>query len=99
MPLVTYSCTGPEPSIVALEVLAKIQDTEVSFAAGAAPSMKLVTDHPILGTTTAEWTSWVGCARTLAQIVPSLGLWEGAQVESWVDSAAMMLVPAISGKW
>ncbi len=98
MPLVTYSCTAPEPASAALEVLAKIQDADVSFAVGDSPSMMLMTEHPILGSSTAVSTSWIGCARTLSQIVPSLGLWEDAQVESWLDSAANTLIPALSGK-
>ena len=97
MPLVTYSCTAPEPASAALEVLAKIQDADVSFAVGDSPSMMLVTEHPILGSSTAESTSWIGCARTLSQIVPSLGLWDEVQVESWIDSAANTLIPALSG--
>jgi len=97
MPLVTYSCTAPQPAGAALEILAKIQDVDVSFSEGESPSMTLVTEHPILGNSTSESVSWVGCARTLSQIVPSLSLWEGAQVESWVDSAANTLVPALTG--
>lgn len=98
MPLVTYSCTAPEPASAALEVLAKLQDAEVSFSSGELPSMTIVTEHPILGSTTSESTSWVGCARSLSSIVPSLGLWEGTQVESWVDAAATTLIPVLTGK-
>lgn len=97
MPLVTYSCTAPESGSAALEVLAKIQDVDVSFSSGDSPSMTVATEHPILGSTIAESSSWIGCARTLAQMVPSLCLWEGARVESWVESAANTLIPALSG--
>lgn len=58
--------------------------------------MKAVTEHPILGTNTAESVTWVGCARALSQLVPSLGLWEGPQVESWVDSASNTLLPVLA---
>jgi len=97
MPLVSYSCSAPEPAIAALEVLAKLQDVEVSFSSSdATPSLKAVTEHPILGTTTTESSAWVGCARSLSQLVPSLGLWENAQVESWVESASNNLIPVLS---
>ena len=96
MPLVSYTCSAPSPAVVALEVLAKLQDTEVAFSSAESPSMKAVTEHPILGTTTTESVSWVGCVRTLSQLVPSLGLWEAAQVESWVDSASNTLLPILA---
>ena len=78
MPLVTYACSAPSSGVVALKVLAKLQDVDVAFSEGDSPSLKVTTEHPISGSSTAESVSWVGCARSLAQIVPSLGLWEGA---------------------
>eukprot|EP00934_Nitzschia_sp_Nitz4_P003060 Nitzschia sp. Nitz4//scaffold31_size150131//57555//60853//NITZ4_002825-RA/size150131-processed-gene-0.106-mRNA-1//1//CDS//3329547650//3050//frame0 len=96
MPLVAYSCAAPAPAVDALKVLAKIQDTAVEFSSADAPSVKIVTDHPILGPTTVESVSWLGCARTLSQLVPSLALWEGPQVESWVDSASTTLLSVLA---
>ncbi len=81
---------------MALEVLAKLQDTDVAFTSADSPSMKVVTEHPILGNSTVEHVAWVGCARALSHLVPSLGLWEGPQVESWVDSASNTLLPVLS---
>lgn len=99
MPLVTYSCSAPSPAIIALEVLAKLQDVTITFGSADKPSVKAVTEHPITGTSTSESVSWVGCARTIAQLVPSLSLWEGPVVESWVESAASTLLPILeSGK-
>lgn len=96
MPLVSYSCAAPAPASVALEVLAKLQDVELALTEAESPSLKAVTDHPVLGTSTTESVSWVGCARTLAQIIPALGLWEGAQVESWIESASTTLLPILT---
>jgi hypothetical protein len=99
MPLVSYSCSAPSPASVALEVLAKFQDVKVTFGSADTPSLKAVTKHPITGTITSTSISWVGCARTLSQLVPSLALWEGPLVESWVDSTASTLLPILqSGK-
>jgi hypothetical protein len=95
MPLVAYSCTAPSPAIVALEVLAKLQSVEVTFGSSDSPALEVVTKHPITGESTNKSVAWVGCARTLSQIVPSLTLWEGAQVESWVESAANSVIPAL----
>ena len=96
MPLVSYSCSAPSPASVALEVLAKLQDVEVAFSSADSPSLKVVTEHPVLGTSTTDSASWVGCAKTLAQIIPALGLWENDQVESWVESASTTLLPALA---
>jgi hypothetical protein len=96
MPVVSYSCSAPSPAIAALEILAKLQDVEVEFSSAESASMKAVTEHPILGTTTTESVAWVGCARALSQLVPSLGLWEDVQVESWVDSASNTLLPVLT---
>lgn len=97
MNLVSYSCSAASPGSLALKVLAKLQDTQVTFEDGAAtPTLLIVTHHPVIGTTsTAESVSWVGCARALSQIIPSLGLWDGPVVESWVDSAVSALLPVL----
>ena len=95
MPLVQVSCSAPSPGVAALEVLAKLQDTDVKFETAASPSLKSVTQHPIAGSSTATAVSWVGCARSLSGLIPSLGLWEGPMVESWVDAGANTLVPIL----
>jgi hypothetical protein len=95
MPLVAYSCTAPSPARVALEVLANLQSVEVTFGSSDSPALEVVTKHPITGESTNKSVAWVGCARTLSQIVPSLALWEGAQVESWIESAAISVIPAL----
>ncbi|KAL3922536.1 MAG: hypothetical protein SGARI_006430, partial [Bacillariaceae sp.] len=99
MPLVTYTCSASAPGILALKLLAKIQDTEVDFTESSetTPSLKVVTTNPVLGSSsTSTSVSWVGCARTLSQLVPSLGLWDGPTVESWIESAATAVIPATS---
>ena len=96
MTLVEHYCTAPSGAIGAFEVLAKIQETEVTFNGdGSSPSMKSITKHPILGPTTTTSVSWVGCARSLSQFVPTLELWGGVVVESWVDAAANTLLPIL----
>jgi len=97
MPLVSYSCSAPAPGILALKILAKVQDTSVEFAENAeTPSLKVVTTNPVTGTsTTATSVSWVECTKSLSQLVPSLSLWEGASVESWVESAVSSILPVI----
>jgi len=92
---VSYSCSAPAPASLALEVLAKLQDEDVTFESTEKPTFKAVTEHPIAGTSTSEAASWVGCAKALAMLVPSLALWEGAEVESLVDSAASTLLPIL----
>eukprot|EP00339_Tiarina_fusa_P000840 CAMPEP_0117014268 /NCGR_PEP_ID=MMETSP0472-20121206/11605_1 /TAXON_ID=693140 ORGANISM="Tiarina fusus, Strain LIS" /NCGR_SAMPLE_ID=MMETSP0472 /ASSEMBLY_ACC=CAM_ASM_000603 /LENGTH=908 /DNA_ID=CAMNT_0004717781 /DNA_START=132 /DNA_END=2855 /DNA_ORIENTATION=- len=96
MTVVTYSCSAPAPADVALKVLAKVQDVAVSFESADSPSLKVETKHPITGASTSESVAWVGCARTLSQIIPSLALWDGLTVESWVDSAATTLLPILT---
>jgi hypothetical protein len=97
MPLVSYSCSASPLGILALKILAKIQDTNVEFSEAAeTPSLKIVTTNPVLGTSsTSTSVSWLGCARSLSQIVPSLGLWDDPTVESWVESATTLVVPAM----
>jgi hypothetical protein len=96
MPLVSYSCSAPAPGDLALKVLSKIQDTTVDFVEDASPSLKVVTVNPVIGSsTTSTSVSWVGCARTLSQMVPSLSLWDGPLVESWVESAVNTVIPVL----
>ena len=100
--LVQISCSAPSPSITALQVLAKLQEAKnVTFEVNdggdtMTPSLKSITRHPISGEKIMTSVSWVGCARTLSQLVPSLGLWEGLQVESWVEAASNTLIPILS---
>jgi hypothetical protein len=96
MTVVTYSCSAPAPADLALKVLAKVQDVNVSFESADSPSLKVETKHPVTGTSTSESVAWVGCARTLSQVIPSLALWDGLTVESWVDSAATTLLPILA---
>ena len=95
MTVVTYSCSAPAPADAALKVLAKLQDVTLKVDAAASPLLKVETNHPITGTSTTESVAWIGCARTLSQIIPSLALWDGATVESWVDSATTTLLPVL----
>lgn len=95
MALVSYSCAAPSPGIVALEVLAKLQGVEVTFSSGDSPSLEVETIHPITGSNTTKSVAWIGCARTLSNLIPSLALWEGAEVESWVESASNTLIPTL----
>jgi hypothetical protein len=100
MPLVSYNCSAAAPANLAFKILAKVQDTDVDFsdASQIAPSLKAVTTNPVLGSsTTSTSVSWLGCARTLSQLIPSLGLWDGPTVESWVESAVTSVVPALEG--
>lgn len=94
MPLVAYYCSASSPAILALKVLAKVQDTHVEFSeVSEIPSIKIVTTNPILGVSnTVTIVSWLGCVKALSQIVPSLGLWEDSTVESWVEAAATSVV-------
>ena len=95
MTLVQHSCSAPSPAVVALEVLAKLSEQKVTFGSAEVPSLKSVTKHPISGEMIATSIAWVGCVRTLSQLVPSLGLWETPQVESWVDGASNTLLPIL----
>jgi hypothetical protein len=97
MPLVAYSCSASSPAILALKVLAKVQDTHVEFSeVSEIPSVKIVTTNPVLGVSnTVTNVSWLGCVKNLSQIVPSLGLWDDSTVESWIQSAATLVVSAL----
>jgi hypothetical protein len=96
MPLVAYSCSASAPAILALKVLANVQDTHVEFSElSEIPSLKVVTTSLVLASSnTVTSVSWLGCARTLSQIIPSLGLWDNS-VEKWVESATSMVVSAL----
>ena len=101
MPLVvSHTCVAPAPAVVPLEVLVQLQDlaSSVTFESpnddDPAVMVKTVTTHPVTSQeTTSTSVSWVGCARALSQLIPSLGLWGGAEVESWVEGAASILLP------
>jgi hypothetical protein len=97
MPLVAYSCSASAPAILALKVLSKVQDTDVEFSeVPDTPSFKIDTTNLVLGiSNTFSSVSWLGCARSLSQLVPSLGLWDDPAVESWVESATTLVVPAL----
>jgi hypothetical protein len=96
MPLVQHTCSAPSPGKLALEVLAKLQDAKVTFGDASTPSMKTVTQHPIVGSITTTSVSWVGCARSLSNLIPSLTLWGTPQVESWVEAAELTLCPILA---
>ncbi|KAG7344036.1 prolyl-tRNA synthetase [Nitzschia inconspicua] len=97
MPLVAYSCSASSPGILALKILAEVQETKVEFSEVAGtPSLTIVTNNPVLKTSdTSTAVSWLGCARALAQTVPSLALWDVPTVESWVESATTMVLPSL----
>jgi hypothetical protein len=97
MPLVAYSCSASAPAILALKVLAKVQDAHVEFSeVPEFPSVKIVTTNVVLGSSnTMSSVSWLGCARNLSQIVPSLGLWDDPNVEIWVESAITLVVSTL----
>jgi hypothetical protein len=103
MPLVSHTCVAPAPAVVALEVLAQLQDVSMTFETpnddDPAVMVKTVTVHPVTSQeSTSTSVSWVGCARSISQFVPTLGLWgtdasSSSQVESWVEAAASILLP------
>eukprot|EP00529_Nitzschia_sp_RCC80_P004441 CAMPEP_0113504732 /NCGR_PEP_ID=MMETSP0014_2-20120614/34883_1 /TAXON_ID=2857 /ORGANISM="Nitzschia sp." /LENGTH=923 /DNA_ID=CAMNT_0000399883 /DNA_START=41 /DNA_END=2809 /DNA_ORIENTATION=- /assembly_acc=CAM_ASM_000159 len=98
--VVSHTCVAPAPAGVPLEVIVQLQDlaSSVTFESpnddDPAVMVKTVTTHPVTSQeTTSTSVSWVGCARALSQLIPSLGLWGGAEVESWVEGAASILLP------
>lgn len=105
MPLVSHTCVAPAPAVVPLEVLVQLQDVSstVTFESpndnDPAVMIKTVTVHPVTSQESMSTSvSWVGCARSLSHIVPSLGLWgtdaaSSGEVESWVEGAASILLP------
>lgn len=93
MPVVTYNYSGPLSGALALELLAKLQDTElvVSVAADAKPTLTVVTNNPIVGSSsTSSSESWAVCAKALSSLIPSLRFWDEG-VEQWIHSAAIIL--------
>lgn len=105
MPLVSHTCVAPAPAVVVLEVLTALQDvgTSVAFETpnddDPAVVVKTETKHPVTGETTSTTAvSWLGCARALSQLIPSLSLWGNCDdvsvvVESWIEAAASILLP------
>ena len=96
MPIVSYSYSGPSEGVLALELLAKLQDTEltVNATADAKPTLTVATTNPIVGSsTTSSSESWAGCAKTLSNLIPSLGFWYDGdgRFEQWIGSAASIL--------
>uniref|UniRef100_A0A7S0TAC5 proline--tRNA ligase n=1 Tax=Pseudo-nitzschia delicatissima TaxID=44447 RepID=A0A7S0TAC5_9STRA len=95
MPTVTYTYAGPLGGSSALELLAKLQNTElvVNSTADAKPSLTVVTTNPIVGSSsTSTMDSWVSCAKALSNLIPSLSLWrDDDDFEQWISSAASIL--------
>ena len=94
MPIVSYTYSGPSNGVLALEILAKIQDAEVVVNASTdeKPTLTVVTTNPIVGTSvTSTSESWASCAKTLSGLIPSLGLWGSVAAQEWIDSAASIL--------
>jgi hypothetical protein len=107
MPIVTYTYSGPSYGSLALDILAKLQDTDLVLnnTNDETPTLKVVTNNPIVvGTsTTSTSDSWVGCAKILSNLIPSLALWghtddDSTLVEKWMVSAAKILVEGNSKK-
>ena len=93
---VSYKYSGPLSGALALELLAKLQDTElaVSATAGTKPTLTVVTTNPIVGSsTTASADSWVSCAKAISSVIPSLNFWNDndASFEEWIHSASIIL--------
>lgn len=95
MPTVSYTYAGPLGGSSALELLAKLQNTElvVNSSADAKPSLTVVTTNPIVGSSsTSTMDSWVSCAKALSNLIPALSLWkDGDDFEQWISSAASIL--------
>ena len=96
MAIVSYTYAGPVSGSLALELLAKLQNTDltVNSTAGANPSLTVVTTNPIVGSsTTSTLESWVACVKALSSLIPSLKFWHDADesFEQWISSAASIL--------
>ena len=95
MASVSYTFAGPAGGSSALELLAKLQNTElvVNATADAKPTLTIVTTNPIVGTSsTSTKESWVSCVKALSFIIPWLNLWQdGDDFEPWLSSAASVL--------
>ncbi len=95
MTTVSYTFSGAAGGSSALELLAKLQNTElvVNATADAKPTLTIVTTNPIVGTSsTSTKESWVDCVKALSYIIPWLNLCQdGADFEQWISSAACVL--------
>ena len=96
MPIISYTYTGPLSGSLVLELLAKLQDTDlaVNSRADAKPSLTVVTTNPIVGSSTSSTLeSWVSCAKALSSLIPSLNFWHDGDesFEQWISSAASLL--------
>jgi len=96
MPAVSYTYTGPSSGALALELLAKLQDSELILDSSTdpKPTLTVVTTNPIVGSsTTTSSESWVGCAKSLSTLIPSLRFWNSDEesFEQWISSAASIL--------
>jgi len=107
MPILTFTYSGPLHGSLALDILAKLQDTDVVLYCtnDDTPTLKVVTNNPIVvGTSTTSISdSWIGCAKTLSNLIPSLALWghndeERNFLEKWITSAAEILLGDDSNK-
>ena len=96
MPVNSYNYSGPSSGALALELLAKLQDTElvVNSTTDTKPTLTVITTNPIVGSSTSSSSeSWANCAKSLSSLIPSLRFWDNdnASFEQWVDSAASIL--------
>jgi len=96
MPIISYNYSGPSSGALALELLAKLQDTElvVNSTTDTKPTLTVITTNPIVGSSTSSSSeSWANCAKSLSSLIPSLRFWDNdnASFEQWVDSAASIL--------
>eukprot|EP00535_Pseudo-nitzschia_heimii_P006702 CAMPEP_0197180824 /NCGR_PEP_ID=MMETSP1423-20130617/5295_1 /TAXON_ID=476441 /ORGANISM="Pseudo-nitzschia heimii, Strain UNC1101" /LENGTH=912 /DNA_ID=CAMNT_0042630953 /DNA_START=83 /DNA_END=2821 /DNA_ORIENTATION=- len=96
MPIVTYTYSGPASGVLALELLAKLQDTKltVKSTTDGKPIVTLVTRNPIVGSSTSSSSeTWFNCAKELSNLIPSLRLWNTSSenFENWIESSAGIL--------
>jgi len=93
MPIVTYTYSGPASGVLALELLAKVQDTELALnsASDGQPTLTVVTANRIVGSSTSVSTeSWLNCVKELSSVIPSLRLWD-ENSEQWIMSSSSIL--------
>jgi len=96
MPIVFFNYSGPSSGVLALELLAKVQDTElaVNSTTDGKPTVTTVTTNPIVGSSTSSSSeSWLSCAKELSSVIPSLRLWDNGNenIEKWIGSCATLL--------
>jgi len=96
MPCVTYTYSGPASGVLALELLAKLQDTKLTLnsTTEGKPTVTLVTTNPIVGSSTSSSSeTWFNCAKELSNLIPSLRLWNtgSENFENWIESSAGIL--------